>query len=189
MTLQTAPFDVRHALCFSAKQEGAHRHMIARHHQPRQTVLVLTLDAARARLFWLEPSDRPAARLELHEDEQSFVNPSGRLRPGERYTDSFSGGVRSPSGQHLGFDDHQNQKDLEERKRFAHTVADAVERIVRARSVDRLIVAASHAEHALVVGELEHTRLRCELRHLPLEATTATPAELYEALHAHDLVR
>lgn len=156
--------------------------------EPRQTVLVLTVDAARARLFWLEPSDRPSARLELREDEQTFVNPEGRLRPGERYTDNFSGGVRSPSGQHLGYDDHQDQKDLAERKRFAVEVANAIDRIVRTQSVDRLVIAASHAEHALIVGELEDRRLPCELRHLPLEVTKLSPSALYESLRAHELV-
>lgn len=154
----------------------------------RQTVLVLTLDAARGRLFWLEPSARPSGQLELHEDEQTFVNPEGRLRPGERYTDSFSGGVRSPSGQHLGYDDHQNQKDLAARKRFAVEVADAVERIVRARNVDRLVIAASHAEHSLIVKELEERPLPCEMRHLPLEVTKLSRTALYETLRAHELV-
>jgi hypothetical protein len=163
--------------------------MIAQpYYEPRQTVLVLALDAARARLFWLEPSDRPAARLELHEDDQTLVNPEGRLRPGERYTDSFSGGVRAPSGRHLGYDDHQNQNDLEQRMRFAREVANAVERIVRARGVDRLVVAASHAEHAAIVAELERKQLDCELRHTALEVTTLSPTALYDALQAHSLV-
>lgn len=158
-------------------------------HEPQRTVLIVTLDAARARLFWLERSGFPRAQLELREDEQVFVHPEGRLPPGKRYTDSFSGGVISGSGRHLGFDDHQNQKDREERKRFARKVADGLERIVRARSVDRLVVAASHAEHALFRDELERKKLGCELRHVPLEVTKLSPTELYRALDSHDLLR
>lgn len=158
-------------------------------HEARRAVLVVTVDAARARLFWLEPSRQPRAQFELREDEQAFVHPEGRMRPGELYTDSFSGGVRSPTGAHLGFDDHQNQKDEEQRKRFAREVADGLATVVRERDVDRLVLAASHAQHSLLVGELEKKKLACSLRHLPLEVTTLSPTELYKALDAHELLR
>ena len=156
-------------------------------HQPKRTVLVVSVDAARARLFWLEPRDE---KVELREDsKEALVHPASRLRPSDLYTDSFTGGVFGPGGRHQGFDDHQNLRTLEERRRFAKEIIDQLAKIVRARKVDELILIASHAEYSALREERERQPLGCNVRSTIGEATRASPRKLHEMLRSRELLR
>ena len=87
--------------------------------------------------------------------------------------------------------DHREAHEGEERHRFAKAIARAAARLQSERSLDSVIVLATHAMHALLINEIERELpkkipVRSELG----EFTQHSPTELFSELsqrHAFQL--
>jgi protein required for attachment to host cells len=112
--------------------------------------LIVVADAARARMFRMAEMDDPRSPVALCEVE-SLVHPESRIKAGERYTGSATSGVRTgAAGPGHRLDDHREAHDREERRRFANSIAGAVQEYTKASSKNPVIVIATHAMHSLL---------------------------------------
>ena len=145
--------------------------------------LILVIDSARARFFRVEQTSSPRAPVVLREVE-SLVHPEARVKEGERHPGSFPAGVRpGKAGSGHALDDHRGAHEVEERRRFARQVAQAVARTVKAGSCNPLIVMATHPMYALLGAELEREVPReVYVRSETGEFSELTPSELLEEL-------
>jgi protein required for attachment to host cells len=145
--------------------------------------LILVIDSARARLFRLAQTSSPRAPVALREVE-SLVHPEARVKEGERHPGSFPAGVRSGiGGSGHTLDDHRGAHEVEERRRFARQVAEAVARIVKEGSCNPVIVMATHPMHAVLAAEFERELPReVYVRSEIGEFSELTPSELLEEL-------
>src|SRR5690606_18414694 len=73
-------------------------------------------------------------------------HPLARVPEHERYQDSFTrgGNVGGSPGQTHTFDDHREEHDEDEKRRFAEEIAAAVTGLVAGRAVPRYVVCTSH---------------------------------------------
>jgi hypothetical protein len=152
--------------------------------------LIVVADAARARVFRPVLGRTERAPFELVELD-SLVHPEARLREGERYAGSFAAGVRPGKvGSSHGLDDHRSAHDAEDRRRFVRQIAATTAQRVNEWGANRVIVAATHAVHALLSDELERELPReVYLRREIGEFTESSPSELLGALESRGVFR
>jgi protein required for attachment to host cells len=97
---------------------------------------IAVVDATRARLYTYEQDgDDPAHELREVAD---LSNPGRRLRPSELFSDS--GGSQAPG---RSFDDHREHNVDDKDLRFARDVVAELERLVRERAFEHVILVAS----------------------------------------------
>jgi protein required for attachment to host cells len=105
---------------------------------------VVIADGGRARFFTVDwPKDErfeSGPRLREHED---WANPEGKMTGLDLFTDVKSGRRQSPGGgqAHL-MDDHRDRHRREIDRRFAHSLARAIDEFVVKQRATRLILAA-----------------------------------------------
>jgi hypothetical protein len=150
--------------------------------------LIVVADAARARLLRVVETSGPRAPVALQEVE-ALVHPEARIKEVDRHAGSFPAGVRSGKGGSAHtLNDHRAEHEIEERRRFCKLVSHAVAHQAREHAHNPVIVVATHAVHAFLVGALEQDLpkeilLRSELG----EFTQLTPVELLEELQERGL--
>ena len=120
---------------------------------------ILVADAARARLFTLEPAAFPETESSprLVEQQMDYVNPEASLSGDELWSDDKSGRNMSTSGMAHGYDDHRTQHREEEKSHFARQVAAQAIR----HALDH------HARHLLVCAEKHMLGLLREALDIP----------------------
>jgi protein required for attachment to host cells len=145
--------------------------------------LIVVADAARARLFRMERTDAPRAPIQLREAE-SLVHPEARVKESERHNGSVPTAVRPGKAGHghtLG--DHRGAHELEQRRRFAKTIAQTIASSVKQHEQNPVITLTTHAMHALLSSELERGLPREILVRSEVgEFSELTPSELLEEL-------
>jgi protein required for attachment to host cells len=146
--------------------------------------LVLVADAARARIFRSLPDE--SHKFTLRELEV-LVHPIARVPERQRYSAASSFAGNAGSGHTFG--EQRENNDLEERRRFAKTVAVAVERIASEHLVKHLLVVATHSMQALLLHDLERTQARkLDLVRCTAEMSELSPQELRAALVERNLL-
>jgi hypothetical protein len=147
--------------------------------------LVLTVDAARARIFQIEgatPRGLPAL-TEL----SSLVNPDARVPEEQLYSDSNPTGAPSGSGGYHGYDDHRASHAVEERKRFAKLIATTLAPLVNVPA--HALVCVTHSMHSLLNEALAryapHLTATCK----NIECTMMKPHDLTAMLTDKGLLR
>lgn len=139
--------------------------------------IVLTVDAARARLFRTEGySLRGLANL--HE-VAALAHPEARVPESQRHSDSNPrSAVRG--GGYQTFDDHREDHEHEERRRFAKMIAVAIYDAVRGPCAG--IVCVTHSMHSALQEALSRHCPKLSVTWYPRECTLVTPHELAEVL-------
>jgi protein required for attachment to host cells len=147
---------------------------------------IIAADGARARSITAEVVDDPdiegSPRLEEHE---SIGNPLGDLPAREVYRDrpSRKPSGRGPHGAGPVTDDHREQHDAEDERRFARDLVALAQRLVNEREVTRLVLAAAPRFLGVLRGELEPLRSSgIELIELPLDISSQSLAQIRDAL-------
>ncbi len=105
---------------------------------------VVLADAVRARIFTLEPAQRPEMESGPNLVEyRDLVNPEMEQHDKELWSEMKSGRNRASSGAAHGYDDHRDKHAEEYVSRFARQVAGDVESLI----------SANHARHVVVLAE------------------------------------
>lgn len=140
-------------------------------------IIVLTVDAARARLFRSEGhSLRGLANLR---ELLALAHPEARVPESQRHSDSNPrSAIRG--GSYQTFDDHREDHEHEERRRFAKMIALAVSDEVRAPASG--VVCVTHSMHSALQEALSRHCPKLSVTWYPRECTLATPHELAEVL-------
>jgi len=104
---------------------------------------VVLADAARARIFTLEPAALPEMESGPNLTEyHDLVNPEMEQADKDLWSEMKSGRNRASSGAAHGYDDHREKHADEFVARFARQVADDVVRVVNSRKAKHLVVLA-----------------------------------------------
>lgn len=135
---------------------------------------VLTVDAARARIFKVDGGSAP--RTATLTEVQTLVNPEARVPEGQRHTDSNPTGARGPNGGYQTYDDHRGQHAEEERKRFAKSVADAFSALMVTPS--NALVCVTHSMYALLNEAISRHCPKVTSNFHALECTLLKPHDL-----------
>jgi hypothetical protein len=147
--------------------------------QPQAIVLVA--DAAIARAFSITKPEPPATALQI-EEEEGLIRPEGRIKEGDRFSDSMPTGNRTRFGNAHSYSDHRDSSDLEH-KSFARQIAGRIGAEVAARQPRQIIIAVSNSLQALLeqaVAKDPATSQRVQW--LKGEFTGLTPAQLQKEL-------
>ncbi len=144
---------------------------------------VLTVDAARARLFRIDGST-PRGLCNLVE-VVSLAHPEARVPESQRHSDSNPRSVVHGKG-YQTLDDHREEHEHEERRRFAKMVAVALADAARPSS--RAVVCVTHSMHAVIREALEKHCPKVFPEWYPRECTLSTPHELAEVLTENGLL-
>jgi Protein required for attachment to host cells len=138
----------------------------------RPTV-VLAVDAARARLFRIDgTSPRGFASLvEL----VSLARPEARIPESQRYSDSNPHSAIGGRG-HQTFDDHREEHEHEERRRFAKMIAAALIDTVPAKC--RAVICVTHSMYAALKDAFERHCPNVDTTWHARECTLLSPHEL-----------
>lgn len=107
---------------------------------------ILTVDAARARIFMLDGSS-PRGLANLTE-VNALANPDARLSEAERHSDSNPNGHRGSNGSFHTYDDHRNNHAQEERKRFAKSIASSLAPLANEPST--ALICVTHSMYTLL---------------------------------------
>ncbi len=152
---------------------------------------VVVADAARARLFTLEPAGSPEVEGGPNLVERNdLVNPEQRLRDSERWSDLKTGRNRAPAGgQAHGYDDHRERHMDEWRRRFARGVAHEAAALVERGKARHLIVVAPKRMLGLLRAELSTAlKNQCSVQALAKDLSKLAPQDLHEHLTKEGLV-
>lgn len=151
----------------------------------KPTTFVLTVDAARARIFKVEGAS-PRGLPQLAE-LSSLVNPDARVPDAQRFTDSNPTGSMGPNGTYHSYDDHRSGHTREERKRFAKTIASTFASLVTPPT--NAVVCVPHSMHALLSEALERHCTNVNSTLHTLECTMLKPHDLTAMLTDKGLLR
>lgn len=138
---------------------------------------VLTVDAARARIFRIE-GDSPRGVPQLVE-AASLVHPEARVPESERYSDSNPRSGMGGGGYHT-FDDHRRDHELEERRRFAKHIAASLDDLVQLPC--RVVACSTHTMHSVLEEAMKRGCKKAQIVWHTAEHTRLTPHELAVAL-------
>lgn len=140
---------------------------------------VLTVDSACARLFRVD-GESFRNNLPLVE-ETTLARPEARLPIAERCSDSTpTGGSGGGGAGYHTLDDHRNEHEQEERRRFAKQIALTVSDATQAPS--RVAVCVTHSMQALLTEAMERHCRKAQTTWQTVEYTRMTPHELSKAL-------
>lgn len=139
--------------------------------------VVLTVDAARARLFRID-GWTPRGLCNLVE-VVALAHPEARVPGSQRHSDSNPRSVVHGSGYHT-LDDHREEHEQEERRRFAKMVAVALSDAARPSS--HVVVCVTHSMQSVLREALERHCPRVNPVWYPRECTLSTSHELSELL-------
>jgi hypothetical protein len=142
---------------------------------------VLTADSARARMFRVdaESSTRVPELIEV----SNLIHPEARVAEGRRYSDSMTLGGRSVAkGSYHGYDDHREEHEIEERRRFAKQVALTLEDL--AQSPCHVVGCSSHTMHRHLADAVERSCRKAHVEWHMAEYTQLSPDQLAETLVA-----
>lgn len=152
---------------------------------------VVVADAARARLFTLEPAGSPDVEGGPNLVERNdLVNPEQRLRDAQRWSDIKTGRNRVPGGgQAHGYDDHRDRHIDEWKRRFARSVAHEAAALVQRTKVRSLIVVAQKRMLGFLRTELAAAlKNDCSVHALAKDLSKLAPQDLHQHLAKAGLV-
>lgn len=148
-------------------------------------------DAARARLFTLEPVEFPEVQSgpRLIERE-AFVNPEKDLPESELFSTSKAGRNRAPQGgPSHGYDDHRSQHTDEYERRFARVVADETMKLAQAHGARQVVLAAQPRMLGFLRQELDTlTRNGIEVRELAKDLSKLSATQVHDHLAKEKLL-
>jgi protein required for attachment to host cells len=154
-----------------------------------QRFCLLVADAARARIFTVEPADptQPKRGVDLHE-RVDLVDNERRHPPAELVSD-HPGTGRSPTGLRFGVDDHRAAHVDELDRRFARELVTRLATIAREAGIGRAVVIASPSMLGVLRKEVRATlESSIAVQSIALDLTRATVAELHDRLVGLGLV-
>jgi protein required for attachment to host cells len=148
---------------------------------------IAIVDATRARLFTFERAD-DTSQQELTE-RADLVHPARHERGEEMFSDTRTGSARSGGGERHAykFDDHRDAHVHELDARFARTIADELDKLIREARAGHVIVCAS--PHML--GLLRATALRrggLIIDELPRDLSKLSIAQIRDQLAGYGLL-
>jgi protein required for attachment to host cells len=151
---------------------------------------VVTVDAARARFFCLEPVQQPSLESgpKLVEYREALINTELELSGRALWSDTKTG-RNAANGMAHGYDDHRDQHTEEFKRRFAKLVADEAVQLAQLKGAKKLIVTAEkqmlgylrNALHVPPKASFEVTEMAKDLSRL-------SPQDLQEHLAHEGLV-
>jgi protein required for attachment to host cells len=150
---------------------------------------ILVADGARARFFTLEghAAEPPGPNLV---EQNDLANPEHKLHGRDKYSTTRTGSNLNPqNGPAHGYDDHREQEQRENERRFAHTVAGQAIDLARHTHARHLVVVAEKRMLGLLREALElppHSGI--ELAELAKDLTRLAPTELQSHLAESGLV-
>lgn len=152
---------------------------------------VVVADAARARLFTLEPAGSPDMEGGPNLVERNdLVNPEQRLRDAQRWSDIKTGRNRVPGGgQAHGYDDHRDRHVDEWKRRFARNVAQEAAALVQRCKARNVILVAQKRMLGLLRTELAAVlKNACSVQAFAKDLSKLAPQELHQHLTKEGLV-
>ena len=149
-------------------------------------ICLVVADATRARIFTYERLAEPGGPREEFREEADLVDPERRRQPHELYTDDAGQGRNGPHS--YAFDDHRQDHRDRLDKEFAHEIAAAVEKIVKAQGFRELVVLAN----ARMLGALRQRfgafERMSSISYLDRDFTALSPHALRERLAELELL-
>lgn len=118
---------------------------------------IALVDASRARLFELVRRNDDGVLRETFVELVDLVNPAGRLRASEQFSDTRARNAppaRLASRPQQGYDDHREAHIDQFEAKFAVQVAHEIDRLLRERATERLIVCAPPRMLGMLHGPL-----------------------------------
>lgn len=151
---------------------------------------VIVADAARARLFTMEPASNP--RLESSPklfEQKSLVNPEAEL-PEREVMKKTRGGRQGSRGAGIHtFDDHRSRHMETLERRFARVVAGEARKVARACKAKNLVLVASQRMLGFLRAELGGNGSgKLDIRDLASDIARKTPAQIQAHLAKAGLV-
>lgn len=140
---------------------------------------VLTADSARARMFRVdgESSTDGPQLIEV----SNLIHPEARIPESQRHSDSMTRGGKSGTGaSYHTYDDHREDHEVEERRRFAKQVALTLDDL--SPSACHVVACSSHTMHEHLADAIERCCRKAHVEWHTAEYTQLSPLQLAEVL-------
>ena len=138
-------------------------------------ICLVVADATRARIYTYEQLQEPDGPHEQLREELDLVDPARRKRPSELFSDDSGANHAGTRG--YAYDDHRQAHLDHFDTSFAHDIAAAIDRIVRANDYHTVVVIASSRMLGALRTSLEPLKRTVAITELERDFTKlATPA-------------